>query len=316
MGKNSDPYRADPAMFDPDVPPKNPAWHGVWKMYRPARLPKQFKIWLAIFLIIYLIELLLIIGVILFRFLDNQQAKQPLPYTLTSPTPIPDPTASWKTYRFTDKYGFGYALKIPNDWVNHPWVGHGSTSLGPNELLQNFYDRDKCNRVYILHFYTNTRALGNDEEVTYLDSAKGHYEIRGTNICHETFNKNIYAQILSTFKFLDQKQIINVEVPPLYSGVEWKTPENSSISKTDQLGKIYQAPAIVIYSKPVKKIPLEMLWYYKNELEKRGWIYDPNLITEGGYSSGNGEDGWFKKNGRYFYIGSQYGKTVSVRYSK
>lgn len=105
------------------------------------------------------------------------------------------------------------------------------------------------------------------------------------------------------------------DLPLLFTGVTWSAPQASTINVVSLQGQVTQQPAIIIYSNPVQKIPIEMLTYYKQELEKRGWVYSPDRTTEGGYSSGNGEDCW-TKNGRFFYVGSKYGQLVSIRYSK
>jgi len=262
-------------------------------------------------------------------------------------SPTSDPTANpdsiktnWKTYTskdgsFTFKYpvdldSISYANPDPGGEViisKHSCTGCGGGLTGisviilanPNSLSLQDYINQHAAAYNDTPFIKGDSGLGitNDFMIDRTAPGAGPAQIaliaKDKNIVElycGSCSDSVTDQILSTFKFTDQNQ--SSSIPSLYSGVQWNEPQHTTGQMGDQKSDM---KITIIYSKPIQSIPQEMFTYYKTELDKRGWKYNMNLTTEGGFNSGNGADGW-SKDGKYFYVGAKYNQQVFLQYNQ
>ncbi len=184
-------------------------------------------------------------GMVYFGSKTKQSSLYPQP-TLTQPqvSTIPtisqsDQTANWKVFKFSDKSGFGYELKLPLEWYSRPW--DGSPEPAPVELAQRFYGKQckvgEDDEISILHFnqpnpkqqietningwkangFTSStvktpegtiwekltghpRGFESTYYQTYIISTKGYYDVSGIIRC-VVDQAQTFDQILTTFHF-------------------------------------------------------------------------------------------------------------------
>ena len=177
-------------------------------------------------------------------------ASQPTPTSIAEPTPIPDPTANWKTYIYQN-----LVFKYPPDWVldtekmaiRPPYLKNGEeypaitlyTIDNPDNLSVKEYDDKASNAMMRPGLYSS--SIGDREvtaEIKVVNGIKGYYlkdqncEPLGCDRFSFVSNKKIYVitniydhqdvssqnsekeslrkifnQILSTFKFTEEKTL-------------------------------------------------------------------------------------------------------------
>ncbi len=164
--------------------------------------------------------------------LYSQQLTQAQAVMASKPTSTPDQTVIWKVFRFSDKTGFGYQLKLPNNWSSTQSIfERPPATLGPIELAQTFYENyygdENCYKIRVTHFEQNnqqsnisgnisTIQIKNKEGVNiekinnksikrysaHIASSRGFYQIDGFEECLAVRLGTIFDSMLSTFKFL------------------------------------------------------------------------------------------------------------------
>ncbi|KKS84972.1 MAG: hypothetical protein UV59_C0012G0065 [Candidatus Gottesmanbacteria bacterium GW2011_GWA1_43_11] len=201
--------------------------------------------------LIGIILLLISISSVLYYLGQNfaQTPVLPSPIPLVSLTPNSNEVISWKTYKNEQ---FGFRFKYPNDWVG-PFEHEFSTQAAPSfyeiefggelritakderysspstleeMLLKNTKTQDISSnnyRAYKVDYDTGRTAVSISEslrstKIIYLE----YFPTSETKV-------KIYAQILSTFEFVDSSstsKIVNLNtVPELYQGIEWDKPK-------------------------------------------------------------------------------------------
>ena len=208
----------------------------------PPPSPKPFFS-TKIILLIMLLLILLGVGGTYFSLNSKPKplpaGRQANPISPTSvPTPTPDPTANWKTYTSTES---AYSFKYPNDWDTQK-VGEKDLMIAPKEIVEqvrntkggfgggvfltlmihedykpssNWFNSDETKQVtsadfivanspatkYILKFTADVPGTPLGSIITDVVTEKNgkSYAIE----LLDSSRKQVYDQILSTFKFLD-----------------------------------------------------------------------------------------------------------------
>ncbi len=167
----------------------------------------------------------------------------PCPASKTTPTPVSDATANWKTYSNTK---YGYTLKYPNDWqVQAVAAGAGGAEAGPDQpsvaiskIGENHdYDDGVINiegfqsesswspdwaisNVIInnIKMVKRTKKIETSGYIRIKPLDRECYTFQSTSeymtICFsysqaKAEEKQTFDQIISTFKFVDQNQAKN-----------------------------------------------------------------------------------------------------------
>lgn len=163
---------------------------------------------------------LLSLGVIVFLYYQNQQLKSIIasyqtPIASPTPTASPDPTADWKTYSSVE---WKYNIRYPSDWkiitaekpTIHLLPPDSSTPSDGSVTISLSYQEKPASPYWFKNplpldpsvYDRSSWAIKNNDsdEITF-------WKNQTSVLCQPTFNttvnKDIYAQILSTFKFTD-----------------------------------------------------------------------------------------------------------------
>src|SRR3989344_6063653 len=171
----------------------------------------------------------------------------PSPIVSASPTPTSDPTANWKTYRNETA---GYSLKYPADMLvfcNYPntkglrlWQApfdcpNGNDIFYEIAVIENLpgeykeYKKPSSARQINIdgmkatektYVYENTdcplQSLGQSTEILIDNNG---YTIQIQLLVNSLDKKNLFDQILSTFKFLEQTTLIPADLQTQVAGV-------------------------------------------------------------------------------------------------
>ncbi|MDP2692978.1 MAG: PsbP-related protein [bacterium] len=152
-------------------------------------------------------------------------------------TPTPDPTANWKTYM--SKYNT-YSIKYPQNWYIYEYKQGGGTGISdiPNpedmphtispqghtliivgELFPSIpIPKDASSKQFSINSYTGLRSdqttsYGSGEIVDFYNPNRGN----NVELAKYVDENNMFDQILSTFKFIDQNQTTTLTPDQIFS---------------------------------------------------------------------------------------------------
>ena len=206
----------------------------------------------------------------------------PSPIVSASPTPTSDPTANWKTYRNETA---GYSLKYPADMLvfcNYPntkglrlWQApfdcpNGNDIFYEIAVIENLpgeykeYKKPSSARQINIdgmkatektYVYENTdgplQSLGQSTEILIDNNG---YTIQIQLLGNSLDKKNLFDQILSTFKFLEQTTLIPADLQTQVAGVCAPVSRESIVVVTIPMDNVPQPRCVHVTSNQKLKI--------------------------------------------------------------
>jgi hypothetical protein len=205
MEQNTQPTpQATLKLSQPVAPPPTPS-------ITPAKPKNRLFISLVIFVI------LLSLGAAgFFAYQNYQLTHQPMPIQ-PPPSPIPDPTANWKTYTNTQSE---FSFQYPNDWISTPgdnlhapdnsismWI---QTKIGGMECFNLIKSKSSIinGKNFNIQYFSGADSdicSNPNERTIYFGQQSPFFTITYSyNQNNQIEAEKIFDQILSTFKFTEQ----------------------------------------------------------------------------------------------------------------